>query len=154
MHYLHIFMMQLLFIIMMSIESPWFCIMIGGVLELFLCLNMKITTFELENTIIVVYLIGLSPNINNTFSKVIFLGPVDWLLLFFLWVVFTCVLICLVLLMDGFTSLIFIYRIFLLFSSTSMSPWFIRLSPIPSNSILFTFWLHWATRYGEGIWSN
>jgi hypothetical protein len=51
--------------------------MIGGVLELFLCLNMKITTFELENTIIVVYLIGLSPNINNTFSKVIFLGPVD-----------------------------------------------------------------------------
>jgi hypothetical protein len=64
--------MQLLFIITMSIESPWFCIMIGGVLELFLCLNMKITTFELENAIIVVYLIGLSPNINNFFSKVIF----------------------------------------------------------------------------------
>jgi hypothetical protein len=34
---------------------------------------------------------------------------VDCLLLFFLWVVSTCVLFCLVLLMDGFSSLIFIY---------------------------------------------
>jgi hypothetical protein len=33
--------------------------------------------------------------------------------LFFLWVVFTRVLICLVLLMDGFPSLIFIYRVVL-----------------------------------------
>ncbi len=39
---------------------------------------------------------------------------VDCLLLFFLWVVSTCVLICLVLLMDGFPSLIFISRVFLL----------------------------------------
>ncbi len=38
---------------------------------------------------------------------------VDCLLLFFLWVVTSCVLICLVLLMDGFPSLIFIYRAFL-----------------------------------------
>ncbi len=37
---------------------------------------------------------------------------VDCLFLFFLWVVFTCVLICLVLLLDGFLSLIFIYRVF------------------------------------------
>jgi hypothetical protein len=36
------------------------------------------------------------------------------LLLFVLRVVSTCVLICLVLLMDGFSSLIFIYRVFLL----------------------------------------
>jgi len=39
---------------------------------------------------------------------------VDCLLLFFLWVVSTCVLICLVLLMDGFPSLIWIYKVFLL----------------------------------------
>jgi len=37
---------------------------------------------------------------------------VDCCFLFFLWVVSTCVLICLVLLMDGFLSLIFIYRVF------------------------------------------
>ncbi len=36
------------------------------------------------------------------------------LLLFFLWVVSTCAFDCLVLLMDGFQSLIFIYRVFLL----------------------------------------
>ncbi len=35
---------------------------------------------------------------------------------FSLWVVSTCVLICLRLLMDGFSSLIFIYRFFLLTS--------------------------------------
>jgi hypothetical protein len=40
---------------------------------------------------------------------------VDCLLLFSLWVVSTCILICLVLLLDGFSSLIFIiYRVFLL----------------------------------------
>jgi hypothetical protein len=38
---------------------------------------------------------------------------VDCLLLFFLWVVSTCVLICLVLLMDGFPCLINIYWVFL-----------------------------------------
>jgi hypothetical protein len=38
---------------------------------------------------------------------------VDCLLLFFRWVVFTCVLICLVLSLDGFPSLIFIYNVFL-----------------------------------------
>jgi hypothetical protein len=44
------------------------------------------------------------------------------LLLFFLWVVSTCVFICLVLLMHGFPSLIFIYRVFLLIKpSTSGS---------------------------------
>jgi len=37
---------------------------------------------------------------------------VNSLLLFFLWVVCTCVLICLVLLMDEFPSLIFIDRVF------------------------------------------
>ncbi len=37
----------------------------------------------------------------------------DCSLLFFIWVVFTCVRICLVLLMDGFPSLIFIYQVFL-----------------------------------------
>ncbi len=40
---------------------------------------------------------------------------VDCLLLFFLWVVFACVLICLVLLLDGFRSLIFLYRVILFF---------------------------------------
>jgi hypothetical protein len=40
---------------------------------------------------------------------------VDCLLLFFLWVVFTCVLICLELLLNGFASLIFIHRVFLFF---------------------------------------
>jgi hypothetical protein len=76
--------------------------MIGGILEQLLCLNMKITTFELENTTIVVSLIVFSPNIHNFFFEEFFLGPFDCLLLFFLWVVFTCVFICLVLLMDGF----------------------------------------------------
>jgi hypothetical protein len=45
---------------MMSIEAPWFCIMIEIVLDLFSCLNVKITTFELENTTFVVYLIMFS----------------------------------------------------------------------------------------------
>jgi hypothetical protein len=44
---------------MMLIEAPSFCIMIGGVLELFSCSNVKITTFELEKTTFVVYLIVL-----------------------------------------------------------------------------------------------
>jgi hypothetical protein len=39
---------------------------------------------------------------------------VNCLVLFFLWVMSTCVLFCLVLLMDGFPSLIFIYNFFLL----------------------------------------
>jgi len=38
---------------------------------------------------------------------------VDCLHLFFLWVAFTCAFTCLVLLMDGFPSLIFIYMVFL-----------------------------------------
>jgi hypothetical protein len=42
----------------MSIQAPWFCIMIG-VFELFLCLSVKITTFELEKITFVVYLIML-----------------------------------------------------------------------------------------------
>jgi len=41
---------------------------------------------------------------------------VDCLLLFFLWVVSTYVLICLVLLLHGFPSLVFIYRVFFFFS--------------------------------------
>jgi hypothetical protein len=45
----------------MSIEAPWFCIMIGRVFELFLCLYVKIAIFELEKTTFVVYLIMLSP---------------------------------------------------------------------------------------------
>jgi hypothetical protein len=44
----------------------------------------------------------------------VYLIFVDYLLLFFLWVVSTCVLFCLVLLMNGFPSLIFIYKVFLL----------------------------------------
>jgi hypothetical protein len=50
-----------IYIFMMSIEVPWFCIMIGGVLQLFSCLNVKITTFELEKINFVVYLIVLHP---------------------------------------------------------------------------------------------
>jgi hypothetical protein len=80
-HYLHTFMMQLFFILMMSTEASWFCIMIG-VLELFLCLNMKITTFKLENTTIVVSLIVLSSNIHNYFFEEYFFGLVDYLLFF------------------------------------------------------------------------
>jgi len=45
---------------MMSIEAPWFYIMIR-VLELFSCLNVKITIFELEKTTFVAYLIVFSP---------------------------------------------------------------------------------------------
>jgi hypothetical protein len=56
-------MMQLLFILMMSIEAPWFCIMIG-VLELFLCLDVKIIIFKLKKITFVVYLIVLSPFLN------------------------------------------------------------------------------------------
>jgi len=55
---------------MMSIEAPWFCIMICGILQLFSCLNVKITTFKLEKTTFVVYLIVLSPNYH----------PFSWLL--------------------------------------------------------------------------
>jgi hypothetical protein len=47
-----------IYILMMSIEAPWFCIMIG-VLELFPCLDEKIITFKLEKIIFVVYLIVL-----------------------------------------------------------------------------------------------
>jgi hypothetical protein len=56
MHYLHTFMMQFFFhsyeiyTFMMSIEAPQFYIMIGGVFELFSCLDVKIITFELEQT--------------------------------------------------------------------------------------------------------
>jgi hypothetical protein len=45
---------------MMSIEVPWFYIIIG-VFELFSCLNVKITTFKLEKTTFVFYLIVVSP---------------------------------------------------------------------------------------------
>jgi hypothetical protein len=55
---------------MIAIEAPWFCIMIGGVLELFSCLNVKITTFEVvkttfevEKTTFVIYLTVLSPSL-------------------------------------------------------------------------------------------
>jgi hypothetical protein len=41
---------------------------------------------------------------------------VNCLLLFFLWVVFTCVLICLVLLIDGFPSLILCTEFFFFLS--------------------------------------
>jgi hypothetical protein len=149
-HYLHTFMMQLFFILMMSTEASWFCIMIG-VLELFLCLNMKITTFKLENTTIVVSLIVLSSNIHNYFFEEYFFGLVDYLLFFFF---LGCVYLCshLPCTFDGWVPILDFYLQD--FSSISTSPWFIRLSPIPSNSILFTFWFHWATRYEEGIWSN
>jgi len=60
--------MQSFFILMMSIEASWFCIMIGGVLELFSCLDVKITTFDLEKTTFVVYVIVLSPNVKCTFN--------------------------------------------------------------------------------------
>jgi hypothetical protein len=50
-----------IYILMMSIEVAWFCIVIGGVLELvFSCLDVKITTFELEKITFVVYLIVFS----------------------------------------------------------------------------------------------
>jgi hypothetical protein len=54
-----------IYIFMMSIEGPWFCIMIGGVLELFSCLDVKITTFELKKITFVVYLIVFSPCMLN-----------------------------------------------------------------------------------------
>jgi len=41
--------------------------------------------------------------------------------LFILWVVFTCVFFCLVLLMDGFPSLIFIYKVSFFFFCTNDS---------------------------------
>jgi len=57
-----------IYILMVSIEAPWFCIMIGRILELFSCLDVKITTFEFEKTTFVVYLIVLSPNVKCTFN--------------------------------------------------------------------------------------
>ncbi len=47
---------------MMSIEAPWFWIMVEVVFELFSCLNVKIIAFELKKTTFVVYLIMLSPD--------------------------------------------------------------------------------------------
>jgi hypothetical protein len=47
---------------MMSIEAPWFWIMVEIVFELFSCLNVKIIAFELKKTTFVVYLIMLSPD--------------------------------------------------------------------------------------------
>ncbi len=44
--------------------------------------------------------------------KNFYLILVDCLLLFFLWVVSTCVFICLIFLIDEFPSLIFMYRVF------------------------------------------
>jgi len=38
---------------------------VGGVLELFSCLNVKITTFELEKASFMVYLIMFSPKENK-----------------------------------------------------------------------------------------
>ncbi len=55
---------------MMSIEAPWFCIMIEGVLDLFSCLNVKIATFKLENTTFLVYLITLLPATINAHTSV------------------------------------------------------------------------------------
>jgi hypothetical protein len=52
-------------ILMMSIEAPWFCIMIGRIFELFSCLDVKITTFELKKITFVVYLIVFSPCMLN-----------------------------------------------------------------------------------------
>jgi hypothetical protein len=49
-----------IYIFMMSIKAPWFCIMIGRVFELFSCLDVRITTFKLEKTTFVVWLIVLS----------------------------------------------------------------------------------------------
>ncbi len=57
-----------IYILMMSIETSWFCIMIGGVFELFSCLDVKINTFELEKTTFAVYLIVFSPNVKCTFN--------------------------------------------------------------------------------------
>jgi hypothetical protein len=73
--------------------------------------------------------------------------------LFFLWVVSTCVLFCLVLLMDGFPSLIFIYKIFLLCGWGSILPredYFIvitttslfELSPKLQNTILDNYQMY------------
>jgi len=54
----------------MSIEAPWFCIMIEGIIDLFSCLNVKIPTFELKKTPFVVYLIAFSlAKINTHTSK-------------------------------------------------------------------------------------
>ncbi len=56
---------------------------------------------------------------------------VDCLLLFSLWVVSTCVLICLVLLLDGLSSLILIYRVFLLIflhKTFSLKKYILKLS--------------------------
>ncbi len=52
-------------------------------------------------------------NRGSYLHRVFSLFFVDCLLLFFLWVVSTRAFICLVLLMDGFLSLIFIYMVFL-----------------------------------------
>jgi hypothetical protein len=45
-------------------------------------------------------------------GSLLFFSKKSFAFVFFLWVVSTCVLICLMLLMDEFSSLIFIYRVF------------------------------------------
>jgi hypothetical protein len=91
------------------------------VLSLFLCLKESLCSDWLLSCELQVTTQNLGCS-NNVFFC-LYLIFVDCLLLFFLWVVSTCVLICLVLLMDGFPSLIFIYRVLLL---KTFKLWFIR----------------------------
>jgi len=78
---------------------------------------------------------------------------VDCLLLFFLWVVCTCDFICLVFLMDGFPSLIFIDRAFLFFSSFMLNAnrlLDVNLSTLQRNAFdvnlpnLFCYKVYWV----------
>ncbi len=75
------------------------------------------------------------------FAQGLYLIFVDCLLLFFLWVVSTCVLICLVLLMDGFPSLILIYRVFLL-----LAVWSCYMG-MHSYLLLLLFRMLWSILY-------
>jgi hypothetical protein len=68
---------------------------------------------------------------------------VDCLLLFFLWVVSTtCVLFCLILLRDGFPSLIYIYSVFLLL----LEAWYDLVIDEPPTEMMsnFTFGSLWC----------
>jgi hypothetical protein len=63
-------------------------------------------------------------SLHKVFVWFFYLIFVYCLLLFFLWVVSTCVLICLVVLVDGFPSLIFIYKVF--FSLVHLYRWGVK----------------------------
>jgi hypothetical protein len=83
-------------------------IIINAPLSLIDCGRWQLFHFRSSFFIINCHFVAMSP-----FCIGLYLIFVDCLFLFFLWVMYICVFICVVLLMDGFPSLIFIYMVFI-----------------------------------------